>query len=246
MRISLPVIFASCALGRRQDQPNDAVAFFEEARQGSGRWLSSRDTQFARHAAEFDNTNRVLRGNEPKIGPKLSKQEENGRAMGRKVGKAVGGGVGAAGGAAAGLGLGGLAGPGGAVAGAAAGALGGRLGGELAGKKIGAWLGAKIGRHQANSQAKKGQQILKTLTQRNPELKAVSDKGSRISKNQPRPLMQRITRSNSSPSSISLDKGPKPNPAANKPTNQRVPNPASKTNRQKMIESKNNKSARRN
>ncbi|KAG9399007.1 hypothetical protein AC1031_012385 [Aphanomyces cochlioides] len=245
MRISLPVVFATCALGWSQDQPNDSVAFLEDARRGSARWLSSRDTQFARHAAQFDRTNRVLRGNQPMYGPKLSKQEEKGRTVGRKVGKAVGSGVGAAGGAAIGLGIGSAAlGPGGAVAGAATGALGGRLGGELAGITSGKWIGGKIGRMVANHQAKKCQKILKTLTERNPELKAVSDKKSRISLNQPRPLLQRLTRSNSAPSSVSLDKGPKPAP---KKSNERQPNPASKTNRQKMIETKRNgNSARRN
>ncbi|KAH9159040.1 hypothetical protein AeNC1_019118, partial [Aphanomyces euteiches] len=123
------------------------------------------------------------------------------------------------------------------VAGATAGGVAGRIGGELAGKKVGPKIGAKVGRFFANRDAKKGKQILKTLTERNPELKAVSDQKSRISLNQPRPLMQRITRSNSSPSKISLDKAPKPTPA---PKNQRVPNPASKTNRQKMMETTKN------
>ncbi|KAG9398989.1 hypothetical protein AC1031_012367 [Aphanomyces cochlioides] len=226
MRTSILALFATCALAWSHDQPNDLIAVDD-----------------AIYVAQADQINRVLRGNDPQYGPQLSKHEKSGQKWGRRFGKAAGGGVGMAAGAAGGMGIGMAAGPGGMIAGATAGGVAGRLVGELGGIKAGTSLGEKIGRMVANHKAKQGPKILKTLTERNPELKAVSDKKSRISLNQPRPLMQRITRSNSAPSSVSLDKGPKPAP---KKSNERQPNPASKTNRQKMLETKKNgNSARR-
>ncbi|CAK4069611.1 unnamed protein product [Aphanomyces euteiches] len=221
MRISLLAVIATCALAWSHDRPTDSIA-----------------VEDAIDVARADQINRVLRGNVKPIGPELSKKEKSGEKWGRWLGKAVGGGSGMAVGAATGMAVGIPAGPAGIVAGATAGGVAGRIGGELAGKKLGPKIGAKVGRFFARRDAKQGPKILKTLTERNPELKAVSDQKSRISLNQPRPLMQRITRSNSSPSSISLDKAPKPTP--NKPTNQRVPNPESKTKRQKMMETTKN------
>ncbi|CAK4098097.1 unnamed protein product [Aphanomyces euteiches] len=156
------------------------------------------------YVAQADQINRVLRGNVKPIGPELSKQEKSGEKWGHWLGKAGGGRVGMAIGTAT-------------------------AGGELAGKKYAPKIGAKIGRFFGNREAKKGKQILKELTERNTELKAVSDKRSRISLNQPRPLMKRIIRSNSAASSVSYEKGQEPNPNANQPANQRQPNPASKT-----------------
>ncbi|CAK4067278.1 unnamed protein product [Aphanomyces euteiches] len=234
MRTSLlAAIATTCTLAWRHDQPTDSIA-----------------VEDAIYVARADQINRGLRGNNKEYGPQFSKQEQKGEKRGKRFGKSVGGGIGTAAGVAAGAVVAFPTGPVGMAAGVVAGGVAGRLGGESVGKHYGPTIGAKIGRFFANRQAKKGQKILKTLTERNPELKAVSDQKSRISMNQDRPVMQRITRSNSSPSTVSYEKGPKPNFGMdNKPIianpNQRQPNPASKTNRQKMIEAMKNGHSRR-
>ncbi|CAK4631357.1 hypothetical protein LEN26_004458 [Aphanomyces euteiches] len=202
--LSSVAVIATCALAWIHDQPNDSIAVEDVI-----------------YVAQADQINRVLRGNVKPIGPELSKQEKSEKS-------------GATGSANRGwwcwhrsrrcyrYSCWHLCWPAGMVA-------GGVAGGELAGKKYAPKIGAKIGRFFGNREAKKGKQILKALTERNPELKAVSDKRSRISLNQPRPLMKRIIRSNSAASSVSYEKGPEPNPNANQPANQRQPNPASKT-----------------
>ncbi|KAH9106583.1 hypothetical protein AeMF1_017856, partial [Aphanomyces euteiches] len=181
----------SCLAPRPTDRPTDSIA-----------------VEDAVYAARADQINRML---VQKHTVELSQKEKSGIKYGRWGGKAVGGGAGMAVGTLTGIAVGTMAGgPVGAVAGATAGGVAGRLGGELAGKKFLPRLGAKVGRFFANRDAAKGPQILKTLTERNPELKAISDKGSRISRNKPIPLMQRIIRSNSAASSVSYEKGPEP------------------------------------
>ncbi|KAF0723019.1 hypothetical protein Ae201684P_015988 [Aphanomyces euteiches] len=197
----LAAIATTCALAWRHDRPTDSIA-----------------VEDAVYAARADQINRML---VQKHTVELSQKEKAGIKYGRWGGKAVGGGAGMAVGTLTGIAVGTMAGgPVGAVAGATAGGVAGRLGGELAGKKFLPRLGAKVGRFFANRDAAKGPQILKTLTERNPELKAISDKGSRISRNKPIPLMQRIIRSNSAASSVSYEKGPKPKwGMENKPIN---------------------------
>ncbi|KAH9119704.1 hypothetical protein LEN26_011480 [Aphanomyces euteiches] len=201
MRTSLLAVFATWALVWSHDQPNDSIAEEDDA-------IS---------VALADQINRGLRGNDKKFGPDLSKEELSGRERGRKIGRVVGGGLGTAAGAAAGLGIGMAGGPPVMIAAGIGGGVAGRIGGELAGKKVGTWMGGKIGRRVAIHSAKMKGKLLKAVMKKNPQLKAISDRKSRISMNHPRPVVQRLVRSNTAPSSMSLDMAPTPNPTTTEP-----------------------------